>query len=344
MATSVIGLKTHIWNNNIKSFLFLLFYPIVITPVYIAFVATMLSQIAKEMKGEFNFVEMFQIIIFDFWYVPYLGLAIYLFIVYRREQNQLNIYGDARAITPKKNPEIYNLLENLCISRGLVTPYLLVSNQEAINAYTAGLSTRTYRITITDGALQKLSKDEIESVFAHELTHIINGDTKFIFLTSLISHIFAELAEFFNDEYDHHDKYDNYSRRKYRPFTILKYIFKLGNIGSLFAQLFISRKREYMADAGAVELTKKPEAMISALQKIENDFKVRDQSPIRRPLYIHFEEKGNWLRTHPSIAKRIDAIRFFSRLGPSLEELEQIERKEKALKLAASQPKSEQIW
>lgn len=350
MATAVIGLKTHIWNNNLKSFLFLLFYPIVITPLYIVVVIVGLSTLTtKHWQKSHDLTSILYQIIFDYWYVPYAVVLVFLYFVYRNNLSRLDIDEGKKLVKRETHPELYALLENLCISRGLNMPYFFIKKNNVPNAYTSGLSEQTFHIVVTTGLLEKLDKDEIEAVIAHELTHIINRDTRLIFLTGTVTHILSQISLFLKPEKEQdYDDSGFLSRPRYgkgyAQLLLLSYIFKLGNLGSLFAQLFLSRKREYMADAGAVELTKNPEAMISALKKIDKAFTPFDKDPVRKPAYIHYSDKSIWFASHPPIDERIKAIEFFSRIKVDREDTYGQEIRPKAPDNQPAIKKDEMIW
>jgi heat shock protein HtpX len=323
MATSVIGLKTHIWNNNLKSLLFLLLYPLIVSFIYAGVAYVLMIFFFDSTSSEWK--STFKYIIASYWFIPHILLIIYLFIVYKFHMNRLDIPEGKYLVTREKYPEVYSILEELCISRGLNMPYLFILKHPSLNAYTAGISKHTYYIVVTSGLLERLSKDEFETVLAHELTHIVNGDTRLLFLTGTITNVTREIAKFFTPEMvDEADTDEIYFWEKSQhsgwkhggltPFFIaLMVVFKLGNLGALFTQMLISRKREYMADAGAIELTKNPEHLISALRKISKKFRIND-NPIRRPLYTHYESQFDYFRTHPTIEERVKAIEFTNRI------------------------------
>src|SRR6202034_365962 len=89
----------------------------------------------------------------------------------------------AQAVTRQEQPELYNLVENLCISRGLKVPRLYIVETDAMNAYASGIDERSYAITVTSGLLAVLNRDELEAVLAHELTHIMERDTRLLIVT-----------------------------------------------------------------------------------------------------------------------------------------------------------------
>src|SRR5690606_28094584 len=183
-------------------------------------------------------------------------------------------------------PRLYNMVENLAISRGRPIPSIRIIETPVLNAYASGVRREHYAITVTRGLLDTLDDGELEAVLAHEMTHIINRDVQLI----MVAAIFADIVSlggdllmrgFFRGGVRYRPTYrtggSNSSPGKGGGgggamvlILIAIAIFIIARLSALALRLAISRRREYMADAGAVELTKNPDAMISALRKIEN--------------------------------------------------------------------------
>ena len=170
MAVQAVGLKTHIWNNNIKSMLFLLIYPILITATYLFLLGTFFFIIYLLLSGDeavndgsaFVFWKVYKYLALKYWYIPYIIISIFLLIVFYKHKDQLNVHPGYIAITRKKHRDLYETLENLCISRGLSMPFFFILKDRSCNAYSSGLSKHTYKIVLTYGLLQKLNKKEVE--------------------------------------------------------------------------------------------------------------------------------------------------------------------------------------
>ena len=107
------------------------------------------------------------------------GTVIWIFIAYQFHQQMIDAVTGARPVSRAEEPRLYNLLENLCISRGITMPTLRIADDEALNAFATGLNPKQYSITVTRGLIEALNDSEIESVLGHELTHIRNGDVLF---------------------------------------------------------------------------------------------------------------------------------------------------------------------
>lgn len=221
----------------------------------------------------------------------------------------------AKELTREKCPDIYNIVENLAISRGLPVPKIWIIEDSSINAFATGWSPKNSWIVFSSGLLHKLTKQEIEAVAAHEMTHIINKDVKvmviinvFIWMIWTIWYILLRSGS---------------GRRSngkwWNPLPLLWLMLYLLSIFILpFINLAISRKKEYLADAWSVELTKDKLAMISALKKISQDSRIEAidwQSSTIRAMFINNPWKNkkalffsSLFSTHPSIEDRIEML------------------------------------
>src|SRR2546423_4352053 len=130
---------------------------------------------------------------------PYATIAAMLWIViaYFFHQNMIDAVTGGESVTRQQEPRLYNLLENLCISRGIPMPKLKVMDSPALNAFAAGLNRRQYSITVTSGLLQALNDQEIEAVLGHELTHIRNGDVQLMVVAVIIAGVVGFFGELF---------------------------------------------------------------------------------------------------------------------------------------------------
>src|SRR5919204_163660 len=124
-----------------------------------------------------------------------LGTLLWILIAYRFHQKLIDAVTGGREITRSEAPRLYNLLENLCISRGITTPKLRLIDSDALNAFGTGMNDRQYSITVTSGLASSLSDAEVESVPGHELTHIRNGDVRLLVIAVIIAGVVAFFAE-----------------------------------------------------------------------------------------------------------------------------------------------------
>ena len=233
-------------------------------------------------------------------------LMIWILIAFFFQRQLIFSFSGAKPITRQEHPEIYNIVENLCISRGLPTPKIWIINQEWMNAFALGRRASDSRIVFTTGLLEKLDKREIEAVAAHELTHIINKDTLlmlvivlYIWAISIIGEILIRTGR---------GKW-NGKGKNILPLIGLALMILWYLLYPLI-RLAISRKREYLADAGSVQLTKDNQAMISALKKINQKPEIELKNKEMSAMFIEnpLDNAFSIFQTHPSIEDRIKAL------------------------------------
>lgn len=216
-------------------------------------------------------------------------------------------FSGARAVTRAEEPEIYNIVENLCISRGLPVPKIGIIDEPGMNAFALGWRMENSRVVFTRGLLERLERKEIEAVTAHELTHIINKDSLlmlvmvvYIGAVALLGEILIRSGRSSSDE------------KKGNPLPLIGLaLLILGYIAYPLLRLAISRRREYLADAGSVELTKDNQAMISALRKIAQKPEVPLENKQMSAMFIANPLETSRFQTHPSIEERIKALESY---------------------------------
>lgn len=230
----------------------------------------------------------------------------------------LGISG-AKPIQKQDNPELYRLVENLCIAAGLPLPKIYLIDDTATNAFATGRDPKHAAIAFTKGILQKLNKQELEGVAAHELSHVGNRDTLLMAVVSVLVGTIALLSDFLMRSMWYGGHRDSDNRGNNTIFLVLAIAAAiLAPIVATLIQLAVSRRREFLADASGVLLTRYPEGLASALQKISSDrepLEVANRGTAH--LYIINPLKGQeakaWLaglfNTHPSIEARIKALR-----------------------------------
>jgi heat shock protein HtpX len=223
----------------------------------------------------------------------------------------------ASEVTRNERPRLYNLLENLCISRGITMPKLKVMESDALNAFATGMNQRQYSITVTSALLDRLNDAEVESVLGHELTHIRNGDVRMMVIAVIIAGVVAFVAElvfrlwFFNGFSFRSSRSDERRGGGAGPAILIAVVLLvLAYVLSFMIRLALSRSREYLADAGSVELTKNPDAMISALRKIEGRGELPGTTSAIMEMCIDNPREGfgELFDTHPSVDSRAAAL------------------------------------
>ncbi|MCL5784746.1 MAG: M48 family metallopeptidase [Patescibacteria group bacterium] len=228
----------------------------------------------------------------------------------------LGISG-AKELKHDQNKELYHLVENLCIAGGLPTPKIYTIDDSAPNAFATGRDPKHSAIALTTGILQKLNKQELEGVIAHELSHVGNRDTLLMSVVSVLVGTLALLSDFFLRSmwFGGRDRDREGNNALFMVLALVAAI--LAPIIATLIQLAISRRREFLADASGVLLTRYPQGLESALLKISGD-----QEPLEvanrgtAHMYIVNPLKGSeavgflagLFNTHPPIAARIKAL------------------------------------
>jgi heat shock protein HtpX len=321
------GLYTHIASNKFRSMLllaglFVLIYVMV-------FAGALIAEVVINSDGAFDYylTAAARDLIKAFPYATG-GAALWIVIAYFFHQNIIDAVTGGEDVTRLQQPRLYNLLENLCISRGIPMPKLKVMDSDALNAFATGLNRRQYSVTVTTGLLNALNDQEIEAVLGHELTHIRNGDVQLMVVAVVIAGVvgfFAELffRSFFYSNWNFGGRSSSRSSSdgdsKGGGAAIIVVILAVALIAlawmlSLVVRLALSRSRELLADAGSVELTKNPDAMISALRKIENRGELPGATSAVMEMCLDNPREGfaDLFATHPSVDSRVAALVKFA--------------------------------
>jgi heat shock protein HtpX len=250
-----------------------------------------------------------------------IGTAAWIVIAYYFHQNMIDAATGGREIQRSDDPRLYTILENLCISRGIPTPKLKVIESDALNAFATGMNAKQYSITVTTGLLAQLNDAEIEAVLGHELTHIRNGDVRMMVIAVIIVGVISFFAElifrlWFYNGFSFRGSRSDERRGGGAGIAILVAIGLLvvAYLLSFLIRLALSRSREFLADAGSVELTKNPDAMISALRKIEGRGELPGATSAVMEMCIDNPREGfgELFDTHPSVESRITALVKFT--------------------------------
>jgi heat shock protein HtpX len=326
------GLYTHIASNKTKSMLllgglFLLVYVIVYAGALVIEVVTY-SDAPFDYYLKAALADVIRTL-------PYsTGAAIlWIVIAYFFHQSIIDAVTGGRDVTRQEQPRLYNLLENLCISRGIPMPKLKVMDSDALNAFATGLNRRQYAVTVTTGLMNTLDDHEMEAVLGHELTHIRNGDVQMMVIAVIIAGVVGFFAEllfrgFGNYSYGWGWGGGGYSsssssssdsgssdRKGGGGAAVLVIVLAVVLIVVAWAlsqlvKLALSRSRELLADAGSVELTKNPDAMISALRKIEGRGELPGATSAVMELCVDNPREGfaDIFATHPSVEARVNAL------------------------------------
>ncbi len=201
----------------------------------------------------------------------------------------------------------HSVVEGLTVASGLPKPKLYVMQSEQINAFASGRDPKHSVICVTTGCLEKLNKDELEGVLAHELSHIANYDIRFMTIASVMVGLIAIVSEIFlRSLWFKSSDSDNKGNAIFLVIGLALAI--LAPIVVQLVQLAISRKREYVADANAVKFTRYPQGLVKALRKIQNDSVVEKKVPKAIAPMFFANPFRNLASTHPPIEKRIQVL------------------------------------
>ncbi|MDR2868607.1 MAG: M48 family metallopeptidase [Bacteroidales bacterium] len=316
-----VGIHTQQARNNTKTTLLLILFPVI--TLALVFLAILLfgyfafsqSEVAVPISEMWGFV-----------WASFLQAApwtiaivlVWFLIAYFANTFLIAKATGAKPLERKENMRVYNLVENLCMSKGMQMPKINVIDDSSLNAFASGINPKTYTVTLTTGIMDKLNDAELEGVIAHELTHIRNHDVRLLIVSIVFVGIFSLIAQmaFYMVRYSSFRSRNN----KNGGIIIIIGVMVLAAVGYLITTLMrfaISRKREYMADAGSAEMTKNPLALASALRKISADPEIESikQDSVAQLFIEHpLRKSGGFsslFATHPPIKKRIEILEQF---------------------------------
>jgi heat shock protein HtpX len=277
------GLYGHIRNNNIKSTVLLASFALYVAILWFVCcliwigLSTKFDPIIMRLANQHppTFEESLQLMLtrtvdltLAYAFIPASVVLIWFVAAFLSHKAMIRAGTGAQPIIRSLEWDLYNMVENLSITAGLPMPAVEIIETEALNAYASGLGSVDATIAVTRGLLETLTKDELETVLAHELTHIRNKDTRLMVVAIIFVGILAFGAHALGRTV--------WGRKHGQPlggtdimlFAVAAALAGLAYLFGLLAQFALSRTREYLADAGAVELTKRPECLVSALRKI----------------------------------------------------------------------------
>jgi len=303
-----LGIQQQITRNNTKSVLFLLAFPLLIlVGVYV--VLYMLSDQDIE-QTNMQFLSVVPIVL--------AGVGIWFVISYLFHTQMIQMATHSEPLERRDNKRVYNLTENLCMSVGMTMPKLYIIESDALNAFASGINEKTFAITLTRGIINRLNDEELEGVIAHELTHIRNRDVRLLIVTIVFVGIFATIADLalrmlLNGGGNMFSSRNRKNDKGGGAMLLLIILLVAGAIYflSILFKLALSRSREYMADAGAVELTHNSMALANALRKISGHSTLKEVGNDEvKELFIDYKAEGffSLFATHPPIEKRIQVL------------------------------------
>ncbi|WP_339608924.1 M48 family metallopeptidase [uncultured Planktosalinus sp.] len=311
------GIQKQIRRNNQKSVLLLIAFPLLVLASVFAVVYFLTFDEFGNPNPDFAIDLFLQS-------VPFVTavVLVWFLIAYFAHNKMISMATGAKTLERKTNMRVYNLVENLCMSVGMKMPKVQIIESPALNAYASGLKEKDYTVTLTRGIIDALDDDELEGVIAHELMHIRNKDVRLLVVSIIFVGIFAFVIQIAFRGFLYGGIGSRRSNRDSGKLMII--ILIVAAVAYLFSLLFkfsLSRKREYMADSGAAEMTRKPWALASALKKIAPNHHVKVKSEEVQQLFIEntpkdtsanfFGTLGGLFATHPPIEKRIQFLEQF---------------------------------
>jgi len=230
----------------------------------------------------------------------------YILISYYKSDKIALASVRAKEASREKYRQFYNSVEGLTLASGMPMPKLYIMESNQINAFASGRNPENSVICMTTGALEKLNKQELEGVLAHELSHVANYDIRYMTLAAVMVGMISIISEIFLRSLWFKSNDD----KNKGIFVLIGIILAiLAPIAVYFVQLAISRKREFAADASAVKFTRYPSGLIGALTKIEKENTPEKKvSKAIAPLFFANPFKGMG-STHPSLEKRIETLK-----------------------------------
>jgi heat shock protein HtpX len=319
------GLYTHIQNNKRRSVflltaLFLLVYGLTFAGALLASAFTTQNDLSGHLMQALRFASAS---------LPFvtIGVLAWIAIAWKFNQAFISMALPSHGLTRDESPKLYNMLENLCISRGMPMPKLAIVEDDAPNAFASGVNEKQFTITLTRGLLNTLDDAEVEAVIAHELTHIRNGDVRMMVIAMIIAGVVSFFCELVFRMIGRNGLRLGGGSRKssssssgdkkggaMAAIAIALLIIAAAWALSLMIRLMLSRSREFLADAGSVELTKNPDAMISALRKVAGKGEIKGATSGVMEMCLDNPRSGfaDLFSSHPSIDDRVEALRKFA--------------------------------
>lgn len=338
-----VGMQTQINRNNKLTLLLLLMFPLIILGVVWLFLAAM-NYFGNGYSDQYgNIVHQLDSETVNYYFLKSLpwvvgSVGVWFLIAYFFNSSMVRAATGAHSVTRKECPRVYNIVENLCMTCGMDMPKINVVDDPQLNAFASGIDKKSYTVTVTTGIMNRLNDDELAGVLGHELTHIRNHDTKLLITSiifvgiistvmSMIVQMMYNLMWFGGGSYHMRSSNDDEDNKGGGISLIVVLIvgYVLCAIAYLFTALTrfaISRRREYMADAGGAELCGNPLALASALRKISNDPGLQNVSrdDVAQLFIIHPQKLSaggamsmlsSLFSTHPDTKKRIEILEQF---------------------------------
>ena len=331
-----VGMQTQIRRNNTLSIVLLLMFPVIILVMYWVFLATLVNfgggsgNEYDELVYRLDVITVIQIFITT---VPWIivGVSVWFTVAYFSNVSMIQQATGARPVSRKENPRLYNIVENLCMTCNMDMPKINVVDDPQLNAFASGINPKSYTVTVTTGLMNLLDDDELAGVLGHELTHIRNHDTKLlvtsIVFVGIVSTVMSLAVQMMYQSLWHSGGRRRGNNKEGGGLSIVLILLigvvccAIAYVFTLLTRFAISRKREYMADAGGAELCGNPLALASALRKISGNPGLDNvkRADVAQLFIIQPDEMKQGLlsfmnslfSTHPDTEKRIAILEQF---------------------------------
>ncbi|MBQ2168529.1 MAG: M48 family metallopeptidase [Prevotella sp.] len=331
-----VGIQTQIQRNNMMSILLLLMFPIIILGMIWVFLA-LINYFGNGYYNDYGeLVHQLSLDEVNYYFIttiPWVivGVGIWFCIAYFSNTSMIRNAVGAQSVTRMENPRLYNIVENLCMTCNMEMPKINIVNDPGLNAFASGIDNKSYTVTVTTGLMNLLNDQELAGVIGHELTHIRNRDTRLlitsIIFVGIVSTIMSMALRMMNNvmvfgRYHDNDRDGRGSGLSFWLILIVGIICTfIAYIFTLITRFAISRKREYMADAGGAELCGDPLALASALRKISGNpgLGSTKREDVAQLFIIHPKDMesgfmnfmNSLFSTHPDTEKRIAILEQF---------------------------------
>jgi len=333
-----VGIHTQQVSNNLKSLLLLALFPCILLGVVYAFLAIIAylgvsdpayGEAPAQVDWDYVNYEMINIL-------PWIlgGVGLWFIISYFSNTAMIRRATGAQPLERRDNPRVYNIVENLTMACGMPMPKVNVIDDPQLNAFASGIDDNSYTVTVTTGICNRLNDEELAGVIGHELTHIRNRDTRLLIISIIFVGIMSTLMSLAIRIMWNMFVYGGGSQRRSSNrkeggngvamivvMLVAVVLSVIGYIFTLLTRFAISRKREYMADAGGAEICGNPLALASALRKISNDPGLGhvNREDVAQLFIIHPQSLQSGISgimnalfsTHPSTEKRIAYLEQF---------------------------------
>ena len=329
-----VGMQTQIRRNNMLSVLLLLLFPLIILVTVWGFLALVNYFGNSSYDASGQLIRQLDIATVNAYFLQTLPwvvgiVGVWFAIAYFANASMVSRAVRSRPLERRENPRVYNIVENLCMTCNMEMPAINIVNDQQLNAFASGINSKSYAVTLTTGMLDLLDDDELAGVIGHELTHIRNRDTRLLITSIIFVGIISTVMSLIVRTM-YHVMWTGGGRREKDKggLSVFFIVLLVGIVCCAIAYFFtsltrfaISRKREYMADAGGAELCGNPLALASALKKISNNPGLDhvNREDVAQLFIVHPDEMNSGLlgfmsglfSTHPDTQKRIEILEQF---------------------------------